>query len=444
MSNHTYAYAAPSGMWQTKAGQTLGLATSGGVTEKPCESSSPTFFHGSLLYPRATAVALETLSQIVTARFTMTPSEREAMKDPVVTSGGGLLRFEGFSGCCGLYARLDLTPESYDGLVANHGTTNVDFGSQMRQAIRNIRDRDAVGFAVGHDGVDLVQDTGVVHERKVPLPVRWLKGFLEASTFQGRMKPVFKVGRPATIQFLRGLRQTMKLKVCWVKPAGSILRISQTRGAGAVQAGGLGRLHLLKDLAPVVQGLTVYAEESGETSTWEFNLPGQRFSVVISPETYRGFSGEGQALHQLARPLDPEQETRLQDALTWNAVLNPAELAAVSGLQDEAVGDGMRQLATQGLLGYDLHHHAWFHRVMPFDRKRIEVLNPRLRAARKLLESGGLVWTGNEAAVRGSGVLHRVELGESPRCTCRWYTKYLGGRGPCKHILAAQLSREIT
>ena len=59
------------------------------------------------------------------------------MSDPVVTSGGGLIRFEGFSGCCSAYARLDMNSGSYDGVVVAQGTTNVDFNADMRAALRH-------------------------------------------------------------------------------------------------------------------------------------------------------------------------------------------------------------------------------------------------------------------------------------------------------------------
>ena len=32
--------------------------------------------------------------------------------DPVITSSPEMLRFEGFSGCCGVYARVDLPAQS--------------------------------------------------------------------------------------------------------------------------------------------------------------------------------------------------------------------------------------------------------------------------------------------------------------------------------------------
>ena len=45
--------------------------------------------------------------------------------------------------------------------------------------------------------------------------------------------------------------------------------------------------------------------------------------------------------------------------------------------------------------------------------------------------------------VRGSGVEHRVRLAAGgDRCTCRWFSRYQGQRGVCKHILAARIALE--
>jgi hypothetical protein len=53
-----------------------------------------------------------------------------------------------------------------------------------------------------------------------------------------------------------------------------------------------------------------------------------------------------------------------------------------------------------------------------------------------------------EIFVRSADVEHRVVLkdAESPswKCTCPWFAKHESARGPCKHILAAQIFVEET
>ena len=54
-----------------------------------------------------------------------------SLADPVVTCSDDRLRFEGFSGCCGAYARVDFLPSAITGDVFGRGTTNVDFNQPI-------------------------------------------------------------------------------------------------------------------------------------------------------------------------------------------------------------------------------------------------------------------------------------------------------------------------
>ena len=97
------------------------------------------------------------------------------LRDPVVTSNGDRLRFESFSGCCGVHARLDLLPAALDEAPRVSGTTNVDFNQPMRAALAGAAAGGPLLLSAGTDeaGGD---DAGSVTERRVPLPSRWLKG----------------------------------------------------------------------------------------------------------------------------------------------------------------------------------------------------------------------------------------------------------------------------
>ena len=88
----------------------------------------------------------------------------------------------------------------------------------------------------------------------------------------------------------------------------------------------------------------------------------------------------------------------------------------------------------------------FFYRRLPFKLNRIRSLNPRLKAAEKLLEEDKITIVSNdngrlEARVEGSGVQHTVVIdGENARCTCTWYSRHQGERGLCKHVLAVKKS----
>ena len=94
-------------------------------------------------------------------------------------------------------------------------------------------------------------------------------------------------------------------------------------------------------------------------------------------------------------------------------------------------------------MGYDLAHSAYFHRELPYDRAVLEKMHPRLLGARELYEQGAVRLTGDgEATVRSGEAEYvvRTEGGVS-RCTCAWFARHLGQRGPCKHVLAVEHAR---
>lgn len=440
--DYTYRYARPSSLEWADGGPALLLATSGGAAEYPH------FFRGRLLAPRRTADLLLALVHVVHSRFHVPPAMLArilALADPVVTSGGGRLRFEGFSACCSAYARVDLLPEAVDGEIVGRGTTNVDFNPPMRAALTRLRDAEPAQLSVGLGEVELATRSGAVTERKVPLPSRWLKGFVEVQSHQAAMDLCLEVSGSEARRFLRALPRQATKGSSWVVASGAGLRVSQVAARGGIRVGGLERLRILEDIARYAVKLRAYQAPGGEACGWEVVTPDARFHLVLSPEVWRGFSGEGQVLSQLAEERHAEALARVRGALDWQARLDVGEMTS-AGLDPAAVRRALAQLGAAGLVGYDLAEGAYFHRELPFDLSVVEQLQPRLRDARKLVaEAAVRIERQNaegiiEAWVRGTDVEHRVRLdGEGARCTCPWYSKHPGDRGPCKHILAVQL-----
>jgi hypothetical protein len=112
----------------------LSLATSGGITEAG-PAVRPYFFTGFLAEPGAAAQALLATAAIARAQYHVAASTIRMLRDPVVTSNADRLRFESFSGCRGVHARLDLPPEALEAAPVTSGTTNVDFNPPMRAAL---------------------------------------------------------------------------------------------------------------------------------------------------------------------------------------------------------------------------------------------------------------------------------------------------------------------
>ncbi len=349
---------------------------------------------------------------------------------------------------CSTYGRVDLLPEAIDGTWHGRGTTNVDFNAPMRAALARVRDTDEVGLAVGSEEVSLSRSGDSVVERKVALPVRWLKGFVEVQAYQARMARKLEVSGFEAARFFRSLPKGSATTSGWVVASGRGLRLSQVAASGGVRVGGVQRLHILDDLARHAQALRIYADERNQASAWELVLDEARFTLALSPDVSRGFSGEGQVLTDLAAHRWEDTLPRVQASLKWGTRIEPDALAAACAFDRETVTAALGVLGARGLVGYDLAEGAYFHRELPFDLEKVETLQPRLHDARKLVGSGGVrierndATTGQvEAAVRGTDVEHLVRLGpDEERCTCPWYAKHRNDRGPCKHILAVQIS----
>ncbi len=435
---HLCRYAQPSSL----SGPELRLATSDGAQQ------SPHFFSGTLARPRLSAQCLRTLSRVVQARYHVPAAMLDrilALADPIVTSGAGMLRFEGFSSCASVYCRMDLVPEAFAKVAeASPGTTNVDFNGEMRAALSGVRDGDPLALSVGAKEVIVESGPSRVVERKVPLPVRWLKGLVEVQAYQAAMSPRFEVAGPEAVRFLRSLPRSGTKHPGWVVASGRTLRLSQREAPAAARVVGIERLRPLEDLAVSARKMRCYADERNGASAWELDLEIGRFVLVLSPEVWRGFSGEGQALAHLASQRDEALIARARASLKWQQRIDLDALAREWSVAPDGVAAAMSALGARGLVGYDLALGSYFHRELPFDMSLIEALQPRLVAARKIVSDGVVALVGDgEATVAGTGVTHRVRFEEDPpRCTCPWFARHQGMRGPCKHVLAAQILAE--
>jgi hypothetical protein len=423
-----YEYLAPSAV---SPGGEVTLATSGG------REPHPHFFSGFLGAPRQTAQALLVVAEVARTRYYEPPQmvvARILAADPVVTSNVDRLRFESFSACAGVYARLDLEPELLGRAATAWGTTNVDFNPPMRAALAGVRDADAMLMNIGHDEVAVTTLGGTAVEKKVPLPERWLKGFAEVQVAAARMVLRHELSRIEARRFLQSIPRGKARGLAWATPTGNALRLASRADAASVCLAGPERLRLLEKLIPFTQALRVYGplHEEGargaEPSAWELVLDGARVVFAVSPEPYRGFSGEGGVLHDLAAA-DEDVVDRLADDLHGQPEID---------VETHAERVALGALGAAGRVGYDLAKSAFFHRELPYDRAALEKMHPRLLGAQKLVEEGAVRLDGEVAYVRSGEIEYLVR---AERCTCPWFARHRGDRGPCKHVLAVQQVR---
>lgn len=443
---HAYRYAHASTAQAGPAGARLSLATSSPLAEGG--AAHPHFFEGTLLQPRLCAELLAAVHLVVGSRF-FTPANSVAraisLADPVVTAGGELLRFEGFSACCSCYVRVDLLPASYDGQVVGKGTTNVDFNAPMRAALARVRDADGLALSVGRDALTLRSGGGEVVERKVALPLRWLRGMVEVQSYLAGMRPRFEMKGLEALRFFRTLPKASTSRTpLWVVPSPTGPFTTTRAHPQGVRVTDTSRLRVLEPLLPRARSLAVHADEAQQASAWVLDLPGARLTLALSAEPWRGFSGEGQALRALMRMDDERAVAQVRAQLNWQPLIDTAALAHTLGVAHSGVEDSLRILGASGLVGFDLAEGRYFHRVLPFDLSSVEDMHPRLAGARELLARGAVRIDSASplaAQVTSGGTVHSVrELDGELRCTCPWYARHQGERGPCKHVLAVEAS----
>jgi hypothetical protein len=274
-----------------------------------------------------------------------------------------------------------------------------------------------------------------------------VKGFGEVSALHAAMRPVAEISGPGAQRFLQALPRATRTAL-WAVPDGRTLTLTMSPRPGAACLAAPERLAELRPLLRFVTRLRVYAPAADRgslpsASAWELTLgaAGARLTLTLSPEKYRGFTGEGALLDALATGADADggQAEFLALLLGWDPVVSLPRLAASAGLSAERTVATLAHLATSGRVGYDLHDGAYFHRELPLGMA-VERAHPRLSDARKLAAEG-LVTLTEGGAQSGE---HRVTFaaageGSADACTCPWWGKHQGSRGPCKHVLAARI-----
>lgn len=435
-----YHYDTPSALSRVNETDELFLSKYSEVQKK----DAPCFFWGRLKDPYITSRCLITLSNVVQSSFNLSPFQMALLKDPIVTAGNEKIRFEGFSHCAGVYARVDVLPDGHDGEFPANGTTNVDFNQPMISALSGVGKSENVLLSVGKKEVAISKDGHKVVERKVPLPTKWIKGLTTVQLFLAEAEKAFTFNRIQTLQLFQSLPNGKPKADYYLVMRGNKPMFSPVKSGNGVCIGGIHRLRLLEPLLPLATELRVFPHPAMQSVTWQLYFGAVRFSLSISRDAWRGFSGEGAALESLIEDV-PDTWIDAVDKFSYaNHEFNPTLLSVEEGIDLKKVENITGRLSAMGLLGFDLDENHFFYRRLPFKLSRILSLNPRLKDAEKLLLENKVeitLQTDNrvEAKVQGTGVNHFIVLeGDAEKCTCTWFSKHQGERGLCKHILAVK------
>ena len=105
--------------------------------------------------------------------------------------------------------------------------------------------------------------------------------------------------------------------------------------------------------------------------------------------------------------------------------------------------NAVQVLGAAGRVGHDVVSGGYFHRDLPYDRSSLDEMQPRMKGAQALQSAGAVeIQDTKRATVASDETTYSVRAtDESTSCTCLWFAKHRGERGPCKHVLAVQLVR---
>ena len=405
---------------------------------------APHFFEGRLVAPRAFGDLMLVLSNIVRANFfrPLTP----AMLDPVITASSSKLRFEGFSGCCGGYVQATIPAAAIDGKFLRRGTTNVDFNDPMRASLTRLNDRQAAQLSVGAEAMSLASGAGKVVEKKVRLPSRWLRGFCESHIYQSRLRPHTELTGMQARQLIQLTPRSPARRPLYLQPRSDGARWSTVDSPGCIRVGGTHRLSIIEPLIRQATSLQIWVDQDSSVSAWIVANPSGTLMLMLSPDVDRGFSGEGQALEALSASQSRQLLPAIRAQLKWQDALSIRELAQAASIDSGSVEKSLSVLGTQGVVGFDLSDQAYFHRELPFAIDAIEKYQGRLAGATELAANTAVtplpdVGPDQVFEVRSEDAFYRVTVMADGqwRCTCPWYGKHRGQRGPCKHLLAVRL-----
>lgn len=435
------------------SGRGVGLALAPALTPSGLVNE-PSFFHGFATNPLVLTRGLVTLADITATRyFRFMPS---SLRDPILTANGDRLRAECFSACNGVYARLDLLGGGFDGGEIGHGTTNVDLGSDMRDALTSVQRNELLHLDVGLEGLAVATLDHTTLERPVTMPDRWVRSLGNAAELHSNLIAKLTLNAVQARSFIATLppASSSAARIGWLARTRSGVKLTALPSADAVYVAGLHRLSAIKRVLPQVTSITFYGPADGVAgdSLMVVELPHARLTIGLTAEPFRGYSGEGSLLASLATESVVEDADLISALLAFEPVIDVDALARDAALSAERVRAGLAVLASSGRVGWDAHDQAYFHRELPDDPDRVDKDNPRLVAARKLVAGGAVradsgvanTWRvasgGQDYLVRVEPTARAHDMADHATCTCAWYLRHGGGRGACKHVLAVQLS----
>ncbi|MRG29334.1 SWIM zinc finger family protein [Laceyella tengchongensis] len=398
--------------------------------------------------------------------------------DPVITVAPDQVFFEAFSLDESSYGRLAVHSELFDDVKDfAYGTTNIDFSDALLNEIQRIRSYRPTEFQVDPSGFEVATEGREVYkEKKIDVPVSWIRGFLQVQSAMTMPAVTFDVKpidlynlctflrrhkerhSPRSLKFLLKPGQPVQVVI---EPWNEVMTFSDSVYLGdteqEIRTWGRRRLFLLERLLPLSRKITVNLLGTGLPSFYVADLGNLSFTLGLSGWTRNDWAGAGNfdLLIGSSVQVTPEESKQVFSKMKWKKTATAESLAEWTGLPVPTVQAALRQLCSAGRVMFDLEIGRYRLRELTRDPLPVDQLryaNPREEKAKKLVQQGHVSLSRKEASASGVTLYgsvrtsnrsvepqvvldhdRRIEQGE---CTCYFYKQNKLMQGPCEHMMA--------
>lgn len=418
------------------------------------------------------------------------------MLDPVVTVHPDGVMLEVFSKDEGCYAVLHFDNSFFAETAARQcGTTNIDFSQQLAQGIEQIRSFRPTTLCIGQEAVTLhtataevLPDSEVI-EKRISVPLTWIRGFLQVQSAAQLPAEVFHLKPIDLYNALRHLRLHADVKNrrrglriellprqaprLVLEPFNTVIAGSAAvyggRQAHVIRLWGRRRLHLLKRFLPYADTIEVRLLGNGMPSFWLLRGQGMTLTFALT-----GLSASNWAqslnfdllLPRQAGGTDPASVTPLKQVLAVLQERHQATLETLSGAIGRTPADCralLQQACQQGLVMYDPAHAVYRYRPLteqPLDLAQFQFRHMAEKLAYDLLARPDAIGALQLNVIPQEGVevaaeirvaedqreyLTRFKLNEEGQigkaaCSCHQIMQHGLTQGPCCHLIALRLA----
>lgn len=395
--------------------------------------------------------------------------------DPIVSVQPDATFFEAFSLDESTYARVTLPHAATRGeREPVFGTTNIDFGVGLERELARTRSYRPLRLSVGADAVSL--DTGVSStvEKKIDLPESWVRGLVEVQAALSLAPVELRLRASAFADVLARLdaereRQGPRALVFELEPGQPARVIVQPWGdqyvigsepysgsqSRIIKVWGRRRLRVLRELLPLVSGLTVRLVDSGMPSFWSVELDGINLTIGLSGWSAQDWAGR--ARFSAFTPASTSDKPSIQQTAQLLQQQHSLSVDDLAQILNKKPGDAralLQRLCLAGSAMFDPEHKLYRWRALfpSLQLNSNEAIGLEERRGVELFRNGSVEISDNTITAEGrqleayvgdcspmirrdiDGRIHYAE------CDCGHFRKHKLRHGPCRHIVALSLA----